>query len=169
MKKWMHKAEKIVDSAIPMLLVVFIFIVALEIFFPHEIEPFKNHIDVFDTILILIFASDLFFKYERMRNFPKFIKKYWLQIFAIIPFYAVFRVMEYLELAELASKGGKFVNETQFVRGPALLIREAEKAEGISRTQKLLRFKALSRFPRLLEALPFFEKPTGNHHKKSRK
>ncbi len=168
MKAWMHKTEKIVDAAIPVLLIVFLFVIAVEIFFPQEIEPFKNHIDIFDTTLILLFALDLFFKYQRMMNFPKFIKKYWLQIIAIVPFYAVFRVMEYLQLAELASKGGQFVNETQFVRGPALLIREAQKAEGISRTQNLLRFKPLARLPRLLEAIPFFEKPTGKHHTKKK-
>ncbi len=166
MKAWMHKAEKIVDDAIPVLLVVFLFVIGLELFFPKEIEPFKNHIDIFDTVLIGIFMSDLFFKYQRIHNFPKFMKKYWLQVIAVIPFYAVFRVMEYLELAEMASTGSKFVNETQLIRGPAMMLRQVERTEGISRTTKLLKFKPLSRLPRLFEAIPFFEKPTGKHHKK---
>ncbi|MBI2133496.1 hypothetical protein HYU11_02325 [Candidatus Woesearchaeota archaeon] len=169
MKRWMYKAEKIVDDALPLLLVLFILVVALEVLFPEETKPFQDHIDLFDTILILVFASDLFFKYERMHNFKKFLSKYWLQIIAIIPFYAVFRMLEYLELADLASRGGKFVNQTQFMRGPALLIREAEKVEGISRTEKLLKFKPLSRFPKLIDAIPYFEKPTGKHHNSKKK
>ncbi len=164
MKKWMHKAEKIVDDAIPVLLFLFVLVVALEIFFPEEAEPLQNHIDIFDTLVIGVFIADLFFKYQRIRNFPKFVKKYWLEIFAIVPFYLVFRLFEYLQLVQFAERGTKFINETRFMRGPALMIREAQKAEGLSRTAKLLQFKPLVRLTRLLAAIPFFEKPTGGHH-----
>ncbi len=169
MKKWMHKAEKIIDEIIPAMLLVFIIMIMFEVFFPDIAAPYKNHTDLFDSALIGIFMADLFFKYQRARNFGKFLKKYWLQILAVIPFYIVFRVFEYLELAQIASTGVKLVNETtMFGRGPAMIVREAQSTEGFSRTYRLLRFKPLTRLPRLLMALPFFEKPTGKHHKKAK-
>ncbi|MBI4438739.1 hypothetical protein HY640_02300 [Candidatus Woesearchaeota archaeon] len=170
MQSWMHKAEKIIDDLMPTLLVTFLLIVAAEVFLGQDIEPFKSHIDIFDTVLISVFAADLFFKYHRAKSLPSFLKKYWLQIIAVVPFYFVFRVMEYMQLSEFAAKGTRFANETRTLgRGPALIIREAETTEGISRTAKLLRFKPLLRLPRLLFAVPFFEKPTGRHHPHERK
>ncbi|MBI3033745.1 hypothetical protein HYY72_01150 [Candidatus Woesearchaeota archaeon] len=166
MKRWMHQAEKTIDSIIPPLLFLFLLLMAFEVFFPEQAALFKNHLDIFDTLLFLIIASDLFFKYQRMRSVPRFLKKYWLQIIAIIPFYVVFRFLEYFQLAEYVSAGEKYVNQTQvFGKAPALIIKQAERTEGISRTSQLLKFKPLSRLPHLFAGLPFFEKPTGRHHK----
>ena len=169
MKRWMHKAEKIIDSAIPPLLFLFLILMAFEVFFPEQAALFKNHLDMFDTLLLFIIASDLFFKYQRIRSFPKFMAKYWLQIIALIPFYLIFRFLEYFQLAEYVSAGAKYINQTQvFGKAPALIIKQAEKSEGISRTSELLKFKPLSRLPKLFAGLPFFEKPTGQHHREAK-
>lgn len=165
MKLWMHKAEKAIDEIIPVLLLILLAIIAAEVLFEKEVAQFRNHIDLFDTALIGVLGADLFFKYQRIKSVPKFVAKYWLQIVAVLPFFIVFRMLEYLQLTELAATGTKLVNETTTLgRGPGLIIREAEKSGELSRTSQLLRFKPLSRFPRLLKALPFFEKPTGKHH-----
>ncbi len=173
MKKWMHKAEKLIDDFIPPLLLVFLLFLAAEVFLAQEIVPIRGVIDLFDTGFIILLAADLYFKYQRIRNVPRFLKKYWLQIIAVLPFFLAFRVLEYLELSEFASRGSVFVNETRFIaRGPALIIREAQEVGGLSRTARLLQFRPLARLPRLLSAIPFFEKPTGRHHlheKKGRK
>lgn len=165
MKLWMHKAEKAIDEIIPILLLLFLVIIAAEVLFERQVAQFKNHIDLFDTALIGVLAADLFFKYQRMKSVPRFVAKYWLQIIAVLPFFIMFRMLEYLQLTQLAATGTKLINETTTLgRGPGLIIREAEKSGEISRAAQLLRFKPLSRFPRLIAAIPFFEKPTGKHH-----
>ena len=166
----MHKAEKLVDRVIPLLLLGFLALIAIETFFSKDAERFKHEIDIFDTALIGILAADLYFKYQRIKSVPKFIAKYWLQIMAVIPFFLVFRILESLQLTEWALTGTKFVNETRMIgRGPALIIREAEKSGEISRASQLLRFRPLARFPQLLKAVPFFEKATGKHHPHEKK
>ncbi len=166
----MHKAEKVVDEIIPLLLLAFLAVIVLETIFAKDAERFRHEIDLFDTALISVLAADLFFKYERIKSVPKFIAKYWIQIIAVMPFFIVFRLLEYLQLTEFAATGTKLINETTMIgKGPALIIREAAKSGEISRAAKLLRFKPLARLPRLLAAIPFFEKPTGKHHPHERK
>ena len=94
MKRWLHKIELLVDKIIPYLLVLLFFVIIGEIFFAHEIEPYRVFVSIIDGFIIFIFVIDLIFKYIRIRNFAKFFKNYWLEIIAIFPAFLVLRLVE---------------------------------------------------------------------------
>lgn len=194
MRLWLHKVEKLVDRIIPPLLVVLLLIIIADIFFAEEFAPYHLYVDYFDAFLISVFAADLAFKFHRVRKVPKFIRMYWIEIIATIPFFLIFRFMEFFrldeileqgqrfaheagELEKLEREGGAFVKEAgRFEREGGAMLKEAGKLERetsaivkeagrASRTARVLRsFRIFARFPRFLKALPFHEKPTGRHH-----
>ena len=166
MHVWLHKVEKFADIVIGPLLILLLLVIVGEFFLGEKLEHYSVYIDIFDTILILVFAIDLGFKFNRVRKIPKFLKMYWLQIIAIIPFFLVFRFTELFGLHELIDKGQSLLHEIPEVqkieKGAVAIVKEAGRA---SRTAKLIRMlRFASRVPRFLGAVPFFEKPTGGHH-----
>ena len=175
MKRWLHKIELRVDKSIPYLLVLLFFVIIGEIFFAHEIEPYRVFVSIIDGFIIFIFVIDLIFKYVRIRNFPKFFRSYWLEIIAVFPAFLVLRLAE--EFIIIAKLGETFesVGETAqsalhevvgVEKEGKILMREAERiGPGVSRLRYYHRFiRPLARFPRFLKAFSFYEKPTGRHH-----
>jgi len=157
MKRWMHKAELLIDKIIPYLLVLLFFVIIGEIFFAHEIEPYRDFVSVLDGFIIFIFVIDLIFKYIRIRNFPKFFRNYWLEIIAIFPAFLILRVMEeFVIILKLEESIG--ISQDVIEVGERTLPRT-------SRLRYFSRFiRPLARFPRFLKAFSFYEKPTGRHH-----
>ena len=99
----------------------------------------------------------------------EFVKKYWLEIIATIPFFLVFRVLELFRFTEFVERGQALAHEAIVVekveKEAAVIVKEAARAGEASRTTRFLgTFRAISRFPRFIKAMPFFEKPTGRHH-----
>ncbi len=169
MKLWLHKVEFWIDKLITPLLFILFFIIIVEIFFHEKAVPYALHIDVFDGFIIAVFAIDLSFKYVRVKNIPKFFRKYWIEIIATIPIYLVFRAFELFYVAEQARGVQSLVHTGIGVEEEALKIaREAERAGRITRTERLLKFfrigRGALRLPRFLKAWPFYEKPSGRHH-----
>lgn len=163
---WLHKLEKLVDALIPPLLLLLLFVVGAELFFHERFAAILHYADHIDLVIIAVFAADLAFKYSRVRKIPKFVRKYWLEIIATIPFFLVFRFTEFLGLQELIERGQVAAHEAaelpKLEREAGVIVKESGKA---SRTLRLLRtFRAFSRLPRFLKVLPFYEKPTGRHH-----
>ncbi len=177
MKKWVHKIELAVDWLIPWMIVLLLFIIIVELFFHDFAEHYHTIIAILDYIVISVFVLDLVFKWVRIRNIKKFLKTCWLDILAVFPFFIFFRFIEqfiiivdlskdlkqfqllFHEGLELEKSGAKLLDEG------AKLIQEAEKAGKVSRVKKIVRFfRPISRSPRLLKALPFYEEPTGKHH-----
>jgi len=163
---WFHRLEKIVDSMIAPLLIGLLIIIAGELFLGEHFEAYSVYADYFDILIISIFAIDLSFKFYRVRKIPLFIRKYWMEILAVIPFFLIFRFTEFFGLSELLERGQTVAHEApeaqKLERGAVNIVREAGRA---GRTAKLIRtFRIASRFPRFLKILPFFEKPTGRHH-----
>ena len=159
MHVWLHKVEKFADIIIGPLLILLLFVIVGELFLGEQLEHYSIYVDLFDISLILVFAIDLGFKFNRVRKIPKFLKMYWLQIIAIIPFFLVFRFTGLFGLHELIDKGQSILHEIPEVQK---IVKEAGRA---SRTAKLISMlKFASRVPRFLGAVPFFEKPTGGHH-----
>lgn len=180
MKPWLHKTEVIIDKTIPFLLILLVFLIVGEIFFHHQLEPFHLQIEILDGIIILIFAVDLSFKYNRMRNIPKFLKKYWLEIIAIFPFFLIFRVFESIadffgviretlipgqkvlhEALEVEARGTKIAKTISkearvleaIEKEGARLAREAEAIGKVSRSSRFVRVaRPLARTPRLFMA-----------------
>jgi len=162
MKRWMHKAELLIDKIIPYLLVLLFFVIIGEIFFAHEIEPYRVFVSVLDGFIIFIFVIDLSFKYVRIRNFPKFFRSYWLEIIAIFPAFLILRVMEeFVIIVKLEESIG--ISQDVIEVGERTIPRT-------SRLRYFSRFiRPLARFPRFLKAFSFYEKPTGRHHSYEKK
>jgi len=157
MKVWLHKVELIVDKSIPYLLVMLFFVIIGEIFFAHEIVPYRVFVSIIDGFIIIIFVIDLIFKYIRIRNFTKFFKNYWLEIIAIFPAFLILRVMEeFIIIVKLEESIG--ISQDVIEVGDRTIPRA-------SRLRYFSRFiRPLARFPRFLKAFSFYEKPTGKHH-----
>ncbi len=168
MRIWLHKIEVFIDRLLAPLMAAFLVVIVGELFFTHQFEFYKHYADWFDGFVVLILAVDLWFKYTRVRKLPTFVKKYWLQIIATIPFFVAFRILEALRVIEVLQKGEAFAEEafasSKIEREAAILIKEVTNQE-VTRTAHMINtFRALSRFPRLFKVIPFFEKPTGKHH-----
>ena len=162
----LHKVEKLVDSVIGPLLAVLLVVILAEIFLHEQFEAVSAYADYFDMFLISVFAVDLAFKFHRVRKFPRFLRKYWLEVMATIPFFLVFRFTELFGLNLFIERGQEIVHEVPEIqkleKETAGIVREAGRA---GRTARLIRtFRIASRLPRFLGAIPFFEKPTGKHH-----
>ncbi|MBN2454120.1 hypothetical protein JXB11_01095 [Candidatus Woesearchaeota archaeon] len=181
----LHRLEKRVDEIIPLLLILLLGAIIVEIFFHELAEAYGEYIDLLDGIIIIIFSADLCFKYHRVRNIPKFIKKHWLEIIAVFPFFLIFRFMEFFRAPELLQTGQEILHEgvelereaarasrlakegAAVEKEAAAIVNEAGKA---SRAGRMLRyFRALSRTPRFISAAIFYEKPTGKHHPHEKK
>ncbi|MBW2971767.1 ion transporter [Candidatus Woesearchaeota archaeon] len=192
MKRWMHKIEVIVDKAIPPCLLVLLVIIILDLGFPEMVEHYHLHqyIVVADYIIIGIFVLDLIFKWQRTRHIPLFLKKYWLDILAVFPFFLVFRLFEVAagafsfvvsestqtfqavlhEGLEVEKEGARLLREAErFTKEGGRVAREAEKLSKLSRSSRFMRFlRPIMRIPRFFKAVPktmkFYEKPHGEHH-----
>lgn len=177
MKPWLHRVESFVDRAIPYTLIVLTGIIIIEIFFKQLAEEYHLAIAIMDYAILAFFVADLIFKYLRIRKFKEFLKKCWLDIIAVFPFVLFFRIFESLSLfvrlpAEF--REGQSILHTivatkqefaEFFGRSSKLIEDAKLAEGISRTERILKeIRPLARSPRLIKALPFYEQPTGKHH-----
>ena len=153
----------IVDKSIPYLLVILSIIIITDIFF-HDIAVAYHSIIIYiDGFIIAIVALDLWFKYQKMHQFKPFLKKYWLEIIAIIPFFLVFRVLEEIVFLQRALS-----ESTQSVQSVLHVTTGIEKeAVALSRTQKLERFLyPLLKSNRFFKAIPFFDHPKHSNDKK---
>ncbi len=169
----LHKIEVVVDRLIPPLLAALLVVIVGELFFSHQFEWYKHSADFFDSFVVLVFAADLGFKYSRVRKLPTFFKKYWLEIIATIPFFLVFRVLELFRFTEFVERGQAIAHEVPVAekveKEAAIIVKEAAKAGEVSRTARMINtFRVIGRFPRFfprfVNALHFFERPTGQHH-----
>ena len=144
----------------------------IELFFHEHVEHYLLYINIADYTIIAIFVADLMFKYVKLRNIPLFLRKYWLEILAIFPFYLLFRLFEGVIVGIGASTIIKqpqaiFHGGLEFLeREGAQIMRAAERSGRISRTRLFFRFlRPIQRLPRFLKLIPYFEKPTHEHHK----
>ena len=168
MKKWLHKIELIVDKLIPYLLIILFFIIIGEIFFHGKIGPYRIFVGFADNTILFIFVLDLIFKYVRMRNFPHFLKKYWLEIIAVFPAFLILRLVErFVPFSSFGETLQASLHETLEVEKEGkVLIREIEgTGKEASRLRYFSRFiRPIARLPRFLKAFSFYEKPTGRHY-----
>lgn len=170
MKKWMHRIELIIDHLIPSCLLLLLGIIISEIFYEEAIEHYVLLFEIAEGVIISIFVADLIFKYLRAKTIPDFLKKSWLDIIAVFPFFLVIRL---LESSGLLFRFGESIAEFQPVlhegvgveKEASKLVKEAEGMGKISRTRIFARFlRPIARLPRLVKAFTYFERPTGNHH-----
>ncbi len=170
MKAPLEKTEHFVDKAIPYLILVLFFIVIIDIFFRTVAETYHSVLFAFDSVIITFFVVDLAFKYNRVRNVPRFLRLYWLDILAVLPFLLLLRVFEEVLLISERS-----VSALRNLFHVGVVIEEeilaGQEAERLAKTSEVLAkegrvgliskwFQPLRRLPRLLKAISFFEHPS---------
>jgi len=178
----MHKLELFIDKIIPYCLILLIFVLVLELGFHHFVveHGLLLPIEIADYFIILVFVIDLIFKYIRVRDVPKFLRKYWLEVIAVFPFFLFFRLAELaFGLSEVSGgiktaqsithSTAEIEKEVAMLRESEKVLREGEKVFKAERSMRLSRFlRPLTRIPRFFKTLPqmlhFYDKPTGNHH-----
>lgn len=167
MKRIWHKIELIVDKLIPPSLIILAFVIIIEVFYSEIAHQYYDYIMIADMLVIAIFIVDLIFKYIRMKNVPLFIRRYWLEIIAVFPFYLIFRGVElfiaYLPISESMQSFQMMLHEgLEIEREGQKIVSEAGRS---SRVHRFIRFlRPLLRLPRFLKIAAFFERPTGRHH-----
>ncbi len=162
----LKKLEHLTDRVIPYLLVLLALILILEFFFKEVAQKYYFFILSADILIVFFFTLDLAFKFNRVRKLKLFLKKYWLDIIAVFPFFLLFRVVEEIfvlfRLSPELSEGQKFFHiglETEKLAKEEIALREIaelQKETRLARTQMLARY---FRLPRLIKVFPFYEKP----------
>jgi len=145
---FLEKIERIVDRAVPYILALLAFLIILE--FTHAADAYHDLFLKIDYFIVAFFVIDLCFKWYHTRDVLKFIKLYWIDIIAVFPFYAVFRL--YFAVTELFAAGEsvqKILHETILLRETKLL-REAEYGAKFAREARFIR--VIARSLRILRA-----------------
>ncbi len=183
MQKWLAFIEHFIDKIIPFFLIILLGIIVIDIFFPVISAKYQIDIEIADYVIIAFFIVDLIFKYRRARTIPQFIRKHWIDIIAIFPFFLVFRFFTgFIDFFE-TFKGGLFQGQKIVHIGAELkeieiggtlekigkevtIVEEGGKITELTRAERLSRFlKPLTRSLRFGKATTFYEKPThGKRH-----
>ncbi|PIN87765.1 hypothetical protein COV12_02060 [Candidatus Woesearchaeota archaeon CG10_big_fil_rev_8_21_14_0_10_32_24] len=125
------KLDRIVQNLIPPSLILLLTFTIIELFY--DIPGwFVLSLDFFDAYVIIIFAIDLYYRWQDTPHFGLYVKKYWIDIIATIPFPFIFWGIEGLALL-------------QGLKGLRLLARAA-RALKAARLTKLSRMIRLIRF-----------------------
>lgn|GEM_PF-1926966 len=151
---FLRGVEWFTDLIIPYLLIVLAIELLVDnpfwqLYDLHHLEPFITY---FDYFILFFFVVDLTFKWFHVRNVVKFVKLYWLDILAVLPFYLAFRI--YARVTTFIAVGEE-IAEAQKVAHEVVLAREARllrEAEFLAREERLLReARPLTRFIRTVE------------------
>ena len=142
--------ERAVDRALPYVIVALVPLIVLGFVVPDG-SAFAIVLNVLDWVVISIFGLDLFFKARRAASWDGFLKRYWIDVIALLPVFAVLRIFE--EIALILDAGAA----VQEVGSEALsLQRESSR---VSRMHLFRWARPLARSPRLLRASTFFRAP----------
>ena len=159
------KIEHFTDRVIPYVLVLLTIILVIEFFFKYIAEIYHTQIIIADYVVIFFFTLDLIFKYTRVRKLKLFLKKYWLDILAVFPFFLIFRVFEevliFFRLPEL-TETQKFLHiglETEKLAKEERALRELAELQKETELTRTRLFSRFFRLPRLVKVFPFYEKP----------
>ena len=138
-----NSIDEVVQLIIPPLLVALLTLSIFELF--TDLSAYALWIDVFDIIVIVIFAIDLYHRWFEVRRIGPFLKKYWPDIIATIPFNLIFLGVEYLVF-------------TRALRGVRIVSRAARLAR-FARYGRLLRLiRVGARMPRFLRVRKHIKK-----------
>lgn len=195
MESWGKRVEIVVDKLIPYVVVLLLAVIVLQFATPDWVHEHEIYIQVFDYFIMLVFGIDLVFKYRRVHHFSEFMRKYWLDVVAIFPFYLVFRIFEE---SFLIFRAGEQLSDIQplihsgveIEKAAADLIKESgaasriakeaeigakaakeaglltKEAAELSRTKFIFRIlRPISQTPRLAKAVAYYEDPSVEHKK----
>ena len=77
--------EKLIDRSIPFLMILLAIVIALDnpLWTLLPLEEYEPYITYFDVAVILIFITDLVFKWFHVRKALPFLRMYWIDIIAV--------------------------------------------------------------------------------------
>jgi len=143
----LEKIERFVDLAIPIMLVILTVLIILE--FTRYADLYHNYLLIVDYIIVTFFVIDLAFKWNRIRDFKKFVGLYWIDIIAVFPFYLVFRTFYLIrEIIVLSEEAPKYLHELVLLRETKFL-RELEYAKFMKEARFV---RVAARFLRIVRA-----------------
>ncbi len=141
-KTFLQAVEQTVDRMVPFFLVLLFFSILSQFLYPEFLEPYGTYLEVFDWIIIGLLVVDLVFKFIKTSTTKNFIRKYWIEIIAVLPFFLVFRTLQGFAVA------------VRFLTGGALVIPVG--------SQVFIRFiRPMARFPRFIRMLDNLDRLTG--------
>lgn len=152
------RLHDITDTLVGPALIVILVVILLEIFLPDVAHKYHTAILVADYTAIGIFVVDLGFKFKRASEWEGFVKKYWLEIIAIMPGFIIFRVLDaFFVVTSSLELGQDAIHLATRSERLAVLTRSGE----LSRAARLERLtKGLTRSPRLAKAFSFYDEPS---------
>ncbi len=139
-----NNLDKTIQLLIPPSLVLLLTITVIELFYGVG-KVMAIFIDIFDIYVIIIFAIDLYYRWQETPKFFPYVKKHFLDIIATIPFNLIFLGIEGLALIKA-------------FRGVRIIARVARMARfaRYGRLLRLIRFGA--RAPRFLRTRKYVKK-----------
>jgi len=158
-------AEDLVDKSIPYMVALLLAVIIVDFGFPDYAEKYRAAVDAADWFVIGMFTLDLAFKFNRVRDIPEFVKRYWLDILAVFPFYLVFRLVDeaiFITGAAELVRGAQpvFHEATELEKAGASVVKEAGATGKLARFNFLTKlFAPVQRVPRLFKAAAFYEPP----------
>jgi len=162
----LKKIEHFTDRIIPFLLIVLAVILVTEFFFKSTAETYHTEIIIADYVIIFFFALDLVYKFNRVRKTKLFLKKYWLDIIAVFPFFLLFRLIEefllFFRISQELGEGQKFFHiglEAEKLAREERALRELAELQRETQLTRTRLFARFFRLPRIIKVFPFYEKP----------
>lgn len=130
----LKRIEKIIIFLILPSVLILVILVILQLFFEDIIEEYSFLISILEYSIIILFISDLGFKYSHIKKFKPFLKKHWLDILVVFPFFILFSSIEraFVSSSKLLYSTLNVENEI------SLLLKDSEKTtETIRKVNKI--------------------------------
>jgi len=145
------------DTLVGPALLIILVVILMEIFLPDLAHRYHTAILVADYSAIAVFVIDLGFKFQRASKWKKFLRKYWLEIIAIMPGFIIFRVLDTFFVvtrsAELSQDAIHLLTRSERL---AVIAGSSELSRAARFERVMLGF---ARTPRLARAKDFFKPP----------
>lgn len=117
MSGFWKKVEWFFDKMIVPALFLILAIVVADLFFTEFKYEYERYFLYADLLVIGTFLGDLSFKFRRAASWKGFLKREWMEIIAIMPFFWIFRLVESIvrigelvqEILHLIARGGRFM------------------------------------------------------------
>jgi len=112
--------QKIWDQVVILAVAVALIVFVLPLTF--DVAKYENILIILDSIVLIIFVFDIFILFRRAKTFKEFIKHYWIDIIAILPFNAIFktaklfRVSRVIKIAAKSSELSKAAHASKLIK-----------------------------------------------------
>ncbi len=105
-KNHIESIESAIDRTVPFALVFLFASILSQFLYPEILEAYDSYLNALDNVIIILLVIDLLFKFRRAKSAGSFLRYYWLEIIAVIPFFFIMRAFQGVMVSlEFLSKG----------------------------------------------------------------